>query len=72
MLIRLFIKGMWCNGSTPRSHRGNEGSIPFISIFASFRYGLAIGFLTSVGGKVLGGRELWPEKQLMLCCCRTK
>ena len=22
---------MWCNGSTPRSHRGNEGSIPFIS-----------------------------------------
>jgi hypothetical protein len=25
------VSGTWCNGSTPRSHRGNEGSIPFVS-----------------------------------------
>ncbi len=23
--------GTWCNGSTLRSHRRNEGSIPFVS-----------------------------------------
>ena len=27
--------GTWCNGSTPRSHRGNEGSTPFVSSLRS-------------------------------------
>ncbi len=30
--------GTWCNGSTPRSHRGNEGSIPSVSIFLYFAF----------------------------------
>ena len=29
---RLKVLGTWCNGSTRRSHRRNEGSIPFVSI----------------------------------------
>ena len=49
------FSGTWCNGSTPRSHRGNEGSIPFVSIgqsctapFLAARSG-KIAFLSSSG-----------------------
>ena len=41
------ILGTWCNGSTPRSHRGNEGSIPFVSIFARLGSGEMIWSLKS-------------------------
>ena len=41
--------GAWCNGSTPRSHRGNEGSIPSVSIEACEKAWLA------------AHAEFWPD-----------